>query len=370
MTEADPWIERALALAEKGRYSTSPNPRVGAVVLDARGRLAGEGFHERAGGPHAEVAALRQAGESARGGTLHVTLEPCAHHGRTPPCVDAVLAAGVARVVCSMRDPDPRTAGRSVETLRAAGVAVDVGAGEARARRLNEAFVVSVTEGRPFVHLKWAASLDGKTATAARESRWISSVASREDGMRLREECDAILAGAVNVLDDDPLLTRRLSLAASILPHRRIVLDGALRVPPSARVFSPSAGEAWLATARPADDPALAPFREKGVVVCSAPAAGGGDLVDLAALLRELHAREVRSLLVEGGGATAFSFLAAGLADRVTAYVAPLLLGGERAPSPLSGRGFSHLAGAPRLEALEVETLGTDLRVTGRVART
>jgi len=360
---------RALELAERGRYSASPNPRVGCVVLDRAGALCGEGFHERAGGPHAEAVALREAGERARGGTLYVTLEPCAHHGRTPPCADAVLAAGVARVVCAMPDPDPRTAGRSLERLRAAGIHVEVGEGGESARRLNEAFVVSVTLGRPFVHLRWASSLDGKIATEAREARWISSEESRRDSMALREEHDAILAGAGTVLDDDPLLTRRLGLASSIVPYRRVVLDGALRVPASARVFDPAGGETWLATARRADDPALDPFRERGVVVLSLPEPGGAPRVDLGALLRELHAREARSLLVEGGGGAAFSFLAAGLGDRVTAYLAPLLIGGASAPSPLSGAGFARLADAPRLSGLEVSPVGPDLRVSARVAR-
>jgi diaminohydroxyphosphoribosylaminopyrimidine deaminase/5-amino-6-(5-phosphoribosylamino)uracil reductase len=217
------------------------------------------------------------------------------------------------------------------------------------------------------VHVKWASSLDGKTATASREARWISSPASREDGMRLREESDAILAGAINIVDDDPLLTRRLHLATSILPHRRIVLDGALRVSPSARVFEPNGGEAWLATARPEGDPALARFRDRGVVVLSVPDARGEHRVDLHALLAELYAREVRALLVEGGGITAFSFLEAGLVDRVTAYVAPLLLGGADAPSAIAGSGFLRLAGAPRLDALEVLPLGPDLKISGRV---
>ncbi len=244
---------------------------------------------------------------------------------------------------------------------------VELGEGEERARRLNEAFIVSVTKGRPFVHLKWASSLDGKTATAGREARWISSDASREDGMRLREEHDAILVGAGTVLADDPLLTRRLGLASSILPHRRFVLDGALRVSPSAHVFDPATGtEAWLATARRAGDPALEPFLARGVRVLSLPCPDG--TVDLAALLHELHALEVRSLLVEGGGVTAFFLLAAGLVDRVTAYVTPLLLGGSGAPSPLAGSGFPRLAEAPRLGPFEVIRFGPDVRLSARVA--
>jgi diaminohydroxyphosphoribosylaminopyrimidine deaminase/5-amino-6-(5-phosphoribosylamino)uracil reductase len=361
-------MERVLELAEKGRFSTSPNPRVGAVVRDADRQVAGEGFHERAGLPHAEVVALEKAGERARGGTLYLNLEPCAHHGRTPPCVDAVIASGVTRVVCSMLDPDPRTAGRGVERLREAGIAVDVGAFAERAERLNEAFLLSAREGRPFVHVRWASSLDGKIATRLRESRWISSLESRAHSMRLREEYDAILVGAGTVVDDDPLLTRRLGLSSSILPHRKIVIDGALRVRPTARVFENGEGtEAWLATARPGDDPALVPFYERGVRVLSMPTLDGH--VDLRALLAQLHGAEVRSLLVEGGGETSFRFLEASLADRVTAYFAPVLIGGSAAPGALGGAGFERLAQAPTLAELEVEPLGPDLRVSGRVAR-
>lgn len=358
--------DRLLALAERGRYSTSPNPRVGALVVAAGGEVVGEGWHERAGSPHAEAAALAAAGERARGATVYVNLEPCAHTGRTPPCADALVRAGVARVVASLPDPDPRTSGRGFAALRDAGVEVEVGARRGEAERLNEAFLLSANEGRPFVHLKWAASLDGKTASRTGASRWITGTGAREESMRLREEADAILVGAGTVLADDPLLTRRLGLNRSVVPHRRIVLDGALRSSPSARLFDPALpGEAWLVTARPAGEAAA--FAARGVTVASLP--GGGGSVDLAALLARLHALEVRSLLVEGGGETAWGFLAAGLADRVTAFVAPILVGGREAPTPLAGLGAPDLDAVPRLEALEVARFGADLKVTGRVSR-
>jgi len=368
MTDLAAAFERVFELAEKGRYSTSPNPRVGAVVLASSGELVGEGWHERAGGPHAEVVALAEAGSRARGATVVLNLEPCAHHGRTAPCADALVEAGVARVVFSTLDPDPRTAGRGRERLRSAGIATETGAYADRAERLNEAFLVSVRRGRPFVHLKWAASLDGRIATATGESRWITGPEARDDGMRLREECDAILVGAGTVLADDPALTRRAGLSRSVLPHRRVVVDGRLRVPATARVFSAEApGEAWLATAVPPDDPRLGPFRERGVRVLSLPAAAAGR-VDLGALLAELQGHEVRSVLVEGGGETAWGFLEARLADRLTAYHAPLLLGGCGAPAALSGTGFPRLADAPRLTGLELAPLGDGFRLTGRVA--
>lgn len=368
MTDAAEAWERVFALAEKGRYGASPNPRVGAVLTDAKGRVVGEGFHERAGHPHAEAVALAAAGEAARGATVYVNLEPCAHQGRTPPCADALIAAGVRRVVCSLADPDPRTSGAGIARLRAAGIDVEVGAEAERAERVNEVFLLSVREKRPFVHLKWASSLDGKIATRTGASRWISGEASRERAMRLREETDAVLVGAGTVLADDPLLTRRLGLSASIVPHRRIVLDGALRVSPEARVFDDGApGEVWLVTGRDARDPALAPFRQRKVRVETLPASGDG--VDLRALLRTLDAHEVRSLLVEGGGETAWSFLAEELVDRLTVFLSPKLLGGKAAPSPLGGAGVRDPMTAPRLSHVETERVGEDLLITGRVVR-
>lgn len=372
MAEDDVLWERVFALAERGRYSTSPNPRVGAVLADGEGRIVGEGFHDRAGGPHAEIEALRAAGEKARGATLFVNLEPCAGHGRTPPCTEALVAAGVRRVTCSLEDPDPRTSGRGVRGLREHGIEVEVGARSEAAARLNEAFLVSERERHPFVHLKWAASLDGRIAAAGGASKWITGEEARSDALRLREEHDAILVGAGTVLADDPLLTRRMGLARSILPHRRIVLDGALRVSPSAKVFERREGsEAWLVTAGRGEGEGetrrFAPFVERGVTVVPLPEGSAG--LDLRALLSRLHAHEVRSLLVEGGGKTAWSFLAADLADRVTAYVAPLLLGGEAAPGALSGEGFPDPAGALRTGPLEVERLGEDLRISASLVR-
>ncbi len=357
---------RVFELAGRGRFSTAPNPRVGAVVLDAKGAIVGEGFHERAGLPHAEVVALREAGGKARGGTVLVNLEPCAHHGRTPPCAAALAEAGIARVCCSLLDPDPRTSGRGVAFLRERGIEIEVGAEAAQAERLNEHFLVSARKGRPFVHLKWASSLDGKLATRDGVSRWVSGEAAREDSMTLREEHDAILVGARTVVADDPRLTRRLGRNTAVTPHRRIVLDGRLRVLPSARVFArDEAGEAWLVTAFPAEDPALSSYREAGVHVESFPCAD--EKVDFPLFLGALQALEVRSLLVEGGGQTAFSFLSCGLVDRVTIYLAPSLIGGDGAPSSVSGDGFRDLSRLPRVLSPELSWLGDDLRITGLV---
>lgn len=368
MTDLDAAFARAFELAERGRYTTSPNPRVGAVVIAPGGEVVGEGWHERAGGPHAEVVALAEAGSRARGATVVLNLEPCAHHGRTPPCAQALVEAGVARVAFSTLDPDPRTAGKGRERLREAGIVTETGAFAERAERLNEPFLASVRLGRPFVHLKWGATLDGRIATASGKSRWITGEEARADAMRLREECDAILVGAGTVLADDPSLDRRAGLNRCVVPHRRIVLDGRLRAPASARVFDPSKpGEAWLVTAADPGDARLEPFLARGVQVFCLPSAVEGR-ADLSDLLGELHRREARSLLVEGGGETSWGFLEARLADRVTGYYAPLLLGGRGAPSALSGGGFDDLALAPRLHAPEVVPLGDGFRVTGRVA--
>lgn len=362
--DADLW-RRVLELAARGRFSTSPNPRVGALLVAASGEIVGEGFHERAGGSHAEASALGAAGPRARGATLLVNLEPCAHSGRTGPCADAIVDAGVRRVRASIADPDPRTAGKGFERLRAAGVEVETGAFAPEAIRLNEAFLVSTALRRPFVHVKWAASLDGRIAASTGASRWITGEEARREAMLLREECDAVLVGAGTVLADEPRLTRRLGLNSSIIPHRRIILDGRLRVPAAARVFEPGPGEAWLVTARTEGDPDLAPFRERGVRVLSVPTLPGPN--GLLALLAALSELEVRSLLVEGGGETAWGFVAAGLVDRVTAFIAPALLGGRGAPGSLGGAGFSDLSDLPRLAAVETRFAGRDLVVSGRL---
>ena len=307
---------RVLELAARGRFSVSPNPRVGCVVVNAEGGVVGEAWHERdrrsprRGRRTRDGGGARARGDAAREPRAVLALRPhAALHGGDP-------RGGRRPCRLLVEDPDPRIAGRGVRRLRERGVEVLVGTYAAEAERVNEPFLTSARERRPFVHLKWAASLDGKTATRTGESQWISGETARRDALLLREEHDAILVGAGTVLADDPLLTRRLALSTAIVPHRRLVLDGALRVSAAARVFSAAGGEVWLVTAVPERDARLAPFRDRGVHVVSKPAPHGG--VDLAALLAELYAVEARSLLVEGGGVTAAAFLAAGCVDRVT----------------------------------------------------
>jgi diaminohydroxyphosphoribosylaminopyrimidine deaminase/5-amino-6-(5-phosphoribosylamino)uracil reductase len=333
---------------------------VGCVVLADDGRIAGEGWHRRVGGPHAEVEALRAAGDAARGATLCVTLEPCAHHGRTPPCADAVVAAGVRRVVACLSDPDPRVAGQGFARLSAAGVEVSWGHLAEEAVRVNWRYLVSRLLGRPAVTLKWAMSLDGRIATRAGDSRWISGPAARRWALDLREMHDAILVGSGTVLADDPLLTRRLGRAEG--PILRVVLDRRLRVPASARLLA-EPGPVLVYTqeeARGGADAAEPAARRRaletaGVEVAALP------VVEPGAVLADLGRRGVQSVLVEGGGEVLAAFVEAGLFERVEAVVAPLLVGGRAAPSPLGGLGPERLASALRLDPLRLARRGEDL---------
>ena len=359
------WMTRALELAALGAGLTAPNPVVGAVLV-RDGQAVGEGSHLRAGGPHAEAAALAAAGPRARGATCYVTLEPCAHHGRTPPCADALVAAGVARVVVACPDPDPRVDGRGIGRLRAAGVEVVTGVAEPAARALNRAFLHRVTTGRPHVTLKAAMTLDGKIAAVDGESRWITGEAARAHAHRLRFESDAILVGLGTVLADDPQLTVR----GPDLPAKeplRVVADSRLRVPAGARLFT--AGDparAIVACAAPAPAGPAAALRARGARVLELPADGGR--VELRALLSELAQLDVLGVLVEGGAELAGGLLDAGLVDRVAFFVAPRLLGGRSAPGPVGGSGRA-LKAAVSLSGVTCRPVGEDLLVEGDVAR-
>ena len=348
-------LRDALRLAARGRYRVAPNPMVGAVVLDAAGNVVGKGFHRAHGEAHAEAAALRDAGERARGGTLYVTLEPCAHHGRTPPCADAVIASGVRRVVACHVDPDPRTAASSFRRLRDAGIEVEWGTFEREAIELNLRFVVSKLLARPEVTLKWAMSLDGKIATATGESKWISSPAGRRWALGLREEHDALLVGSGTVLADDPALDRRLGWAKQ--PNTRVVLDRRLRVEPGARMFDVH-GPVIVYT-ESTDGARRDALTTRGAEVVVLPAVTPRSALD------DLHRRGIQSVLVEGGGEVAQAFLAEDLCDRVEVCCAPVLIGGEKAPGPLRGEGFHVLAGAPRLESLRTGRRGPDVVISG-----
>jgi diaminohydroxyphosphoribosylaminopyrimidine deaminase/5-amino-6-(5-phosphoribosylamino)uracil reductase len=359
------YLDRAFSLAERGRYGCSPNPMVGAVIVRA-GRVAGEGHHRRAGKEHAEIAALSRAGSAARGADLYLTLEPCVHRGRTPPCAPEVIASGVARVILAARDPNPRVAGRGIAALRKAGIDVVLAGPSWRARALeqNERFQTWITGGRPFVLAKWAATLDGATASASGESQWITGEAARRRGLLLREEYDAVLVGAGTVIADDPRLTRRLSRNRATR-HWRIVLDGRLRVPETARILR-GPGEKLVVTAMPVSHRKARRLLARGVRVWSLPGRSRGR-VDLRRLLSALALHEVSGLMVEGGAETLWSFFHAGLVDRAAVFLAPRILGGRLAPGGVGGRGFD-LDDTPRLTGLRVESVGSDLLVTGRLA--
>jgi diaminohydroxyphosphoribosylaminopyrimidine deaminase/5-amino-6-(5-phosphoribosylamino)uracil reductase len=369
------WMARAVALAEGGRGTTAPNPMVGAVLV-RDGRVVGEGCHLAAGQPHAEALALAAAGPLAAGATCYVTLEPCAHHGRTPPCVDALLAAGVARVVAAVPDPDPRVAGVGLARLRSAGVQVSVGAGAEQAADQNAAYLTHRRLGRPRITLKAAASLDGKVAAPDGTSQWITGPAARSDAHRLRAEAGAVCVGAGTALADDPRLTVRLDGYAGRQPLRLLV-DAAGRVGAGGHLFD---GEAPTLVATTATAPAAAvdAWKAAGAEVLVCPQAGrpgsggpggapavprvarGVDLGHLAGLLGE---RGVLELLVEGGPRLQSSFWAAGLADRLVWYLAPLAIGGDGAPGLLGGDGAATLATARRLRLASVDRLGDDLRL-------
>jgi diaminohydroxyphosphoribosylaminopyrimidine deaminase/5-amino-6-(5-phosphoribosylamino)uracil reductase len=356
---ADSWMSLALELAERGRGQVEPNPLVGAVVV-RDGVLTGEGWHERFGGPHAEVNALAAAGAAARGATLYVTLEPCCHHGKTPPCTDAILAAGIRRVVAAMLDPFPQVAGQGVAQLRAAGIEVDVGDGESQSRELNRPYLTLLRLGRPYVHAKWAMSLDGKIATRTGHSKWISGEESRHRVHELRRRMDAIIVGSGTVRADDPLLTAR-SLGQRVAA--RIVLTSSGTLPDGCRLLA-TATEGPVIVATIAGRGEIA--RRHGCDVLELPADNGRPAA--ADLLRELARRRMTNVLVEGGAAVLGSFYDAGLIDELHVYVAPKLIGGINGLSPVGGLGLATVGENRPMTVSRWEQIGEDLYYNARFA--
>jgi diaminohydroxyphosphoribosylaminopyrimidine deaminase/5-amino-6-(5-phosphoribosylamino)uracil reductase len=357
-------MQRALELAARGLTTTHPNPRVGCVIARS-GRMVGEGWHVRAGESHAEVAALAAAGGQAAGATVYVTLEPCGHEGRTPPCVDALLASRVARVVYAVGDPNPLVNGQGAERLRAAGVTVEAGLLGAEAAELNVGFMKRMQTGRPWVRIKIAASLDGRTALASGASRWISGEASREDVQQWRARSSAILTGVGTVLADDPRLDVRLpeETGAQRRQPLRVVLDSSLRTPPEARLFE-SAGEVLIVTALPASDPQWEPrcaaLAVRGAHIETLPAEGGR--VPLTAVLERLGELEINELQVEAGPTLAGSLVEQGLVDELLLYMAPKLLGPAARPL-VALPELDGLEAAPVFAIAEVVQVGEDLRL-------
>lgn len=354
------WMARALQLAEHGIYTTSPNPRVGCVLVK-NGKNIGEGWHLRAGEPHAEVHALRAAGDKAHGATAYVTLEPCSHHGRTPPCADALIAAGVTRVVIAMQDPNPLVAGHGAAKLRAAGIAIECGLIEAAARELNIGFVSRMTRGTPWVRSKVAASLDGRTALANGQSKWITGEAARQDVQQWRARSCAVVTGIGTVLADDPQLNVRVGDVAAVRQPLRVVLDSELRISPVAKILQSGNVLIYTASADMAKQKAL---RERGAELSVVQRAEGK--LDLTAVLRDLAQRGINEVLVEAGKTLNGALLKAGLVDELVLYLAPQLLGD-------AARGLADLGELTQLDQRVVLTwqdvrhVGSDIRITAKV---
>lgn len=355
-------MQRALALAARGMETTDPNPRVGCVI--ARGeRIVGEGWHERAGEGHAEVAALRAAGNHATGATVYVTLEPCSHQGRTAPCAMALTAARVVRVVYAIEDPNPQVSGRGAAALREAGITVEAGLLEAEARELNAGFMKRMQRGRPFVRVKLAMSLDGRTALANGQSKWITGDAARQDVHGWRARSSAIMTGVGTVLADDPRLDVRLPVEASAVQRRqplRVVLDSRLRTPPAARMFGAGAEVLILTGLAGLDETRAAALSARGARVESLPTVDAR--VELTAVLDRLGELEVNELLVEAGATLAGALLRQGLTDELVVYVAPRLLG-QAARALVELPELTVLEGAPEFTFIEATPVGADLRL-------
>ena len=360
-------MQHALALAANARGRTSPNPMVGAVLVHS-GEVVGEGWHSHAGAPHAEALALASAGSHARGATLYVTLEPCAHHGRTPPCSDALIAAGAREIYAAVADPNPLVNGRGTAMLRAAGITTHVGLCETESRQLNQPFFKLMTHSLPYVTAKFAASLDGKIATRNGNSQWITGPAARDYGHTLRDCTDAILVGAGTVVADDPQLTTRLADKTRNPKHPlRVIVDSRGRVPASARVFDAALpGKAALATTDLVNPELRDALRHKGIEVWQLPADTNGR-VHLPSLMTELGRREHLSVLAEGGAQLLGALFDCKLVDRVCVFLAPLVIGGSSAPSAVGDPGALSLHDAVRLSPLHVQTLGTDLCIEADV---
>lgn len=352
-------MTRALRLAERGAYTTRPNPMVGCVIVNG-GAVVGEGYHQRAGEAHAEVIALQDAGERARGATAYVTLEPCAHTGSTGPCAEALVAAGITRVVAAMRDPFPAVNGAGFQRLREAGIAVDEGLMEQQARALNRGYLSRLSRGRPWVRVKLASSMDGRTALANGESKWISGPASRNDVQHWRARAGAIITGAGTVLADDPSLTVRLDADTPFVPPLRVVLDPGLATIARGKVREGDAPTLYIH----APDAKLP--RSLSAQLAVVPVSAGRQ--DLAAVLKLLADRGINEVMVEAGATLAAAFLEAGLVDEVLLYVAPVLLGSNARPL-FDGLNVEHMDQVMHMQTIETRQLGDDVRVLLRPRR-
>jgi len=358
------YMERALSLARLALGKVSPNPAVGAVIV-RDGAIIAEGYTQPPGSAHAEVVALRQAGDGARGATMYVTLEPCCHFGRTPPCTQAIIASGIAEVHMATLDPNPQVSGRGKVELEAAGIKTSLGEHEEEARQLNEAYIKFITTGLPFVTAKFAMSLDGKIATRTGDSRWISGQESREYVHRLRQAVDAIIVAVNTVLADDPQLTARDEQGRPLARQPlRVIVDSEARTPVTARLFG-EPGTTMVATTSAAPRAKVREFQEVGAEVVELTSKEG--LVNLEELLRELGRRGSISVMVEGGSTLFASLFEQGLVNKVIAFIAPMIIGGRRAKMAVAGEGVERIDHALRLNRVTVERLGDDVMMSGYV---
>jgi len=353
-TTDERWMAEALALAIRGQGSVEPNPMVGAVVLNERGQFVGEGWHERFGGPHAEVNAFAMAGKEARGGTLFATLEPCCHHGKTPPCTDAVLKSGVRQVFVAMADPFPKVAGGGIEILRDAGIAVTLGSYEREARRLNAPYLKLVETGRPWVIAKWAMTLDGKIATATGDSKWISGEESRKKVHELRGRVDAVIVGSGTLKADDPLLTAR---PPGPRIATRIVVTTSGKVPERSQLLATARESPVLVATSKEGESKLNTWRAGEAEILALPSSDNGVSIDL--LLAELGRRRMTNVLVEGGAGLLGAFHDAGAIDEAWVFIAPKLIGGV-GPGPVAGKGVERIANALQASETTIERIGPD----------
>jgi len=362
LSDHELFMARALKLAELGRGQTSPNPLVGAVVVK-NGEIVGEGYHQKAGLPHAEINALREAGERARDAVLYVTLEPCCHYGRTPPCTKAIIEAGIREVIVGVTDPNPQVAGKGIRILQESGIRVQLGVLEEEARRQNEAFFKYIRTKLPFVTLKAAVSLDGKIATVSGDSKWITGEKARQLVHRLRAESDAVLTGIGTVLADDPLLNVRLPGYKGRQPVR-VVVDSSLRIPEESQLVQTAAQipTAVAVIKGNYSREKRARLEAVGVEVWELPASEGR--VDLKSLLGLLGQKEIMNLLVEGGSSLNAALMEGGLVDKYIIFQAPLLIGGSKAPGVFGGKGFSRIKDCLRLSPVFTERVGGDMMIT------
>ncbi|MBU9724022.1 MULTISPECIES: bifunctional diaminohydroxyphosphoribosylaminopyrimidine deaminase/5-amino-6-(5-phosphoribosylamino)uracil reductase RibD [Bacillaceae] len=350
------YMKMAIELAQSTLGQTTPNPAVGSVIVK-NNQIVGMGAHLRAGDPHAERHALHMAGKKAEGATIYVTLEPCSHHGRTPPCADGLIEAGIKRVVIASVDPNPKVAGKGINKLRAAGITVETGVLEQEALQLNQVFFHYIQHKTPFVTLKSATSLDGKIATSSGESKWITGEEAREDVHYLRHTHDAILVGVNTVLEDDPSLTTRLKYGGK--NPVRVILDSKLRTPVHAKLISDKEAETWIITSSLRDPIKKERLENEGVKIIEA----SGETIEIPDILALLGKNEITSVLVEGGGTVNDAFLRSGQFHQVITYMAPLIIGGQASLSSFAGLGIEKLEEAPKLQVKSIDQLGKDIKI-------